>query len=265
MPQQQDPSLMRTGVDIGGNSGLSLLPSIFGTADSVASAAKHASPLFGNQAAGSMAANVGNMGYMKGINGVLAPLGLVSGGLGMYDGISSIADGTFGNTDGGLVEGGDLIGNTLGAVSGAIGTAGLVGSGLTAAGGALGTGAVGTALSGAGSAVAGVAGGAAATAIGGVAAAGAGGWALGSLMADASDSDRTKTGFWGTDEHTGQNQSAQDWGASWGTTVDEWLGTEPGDWSVLGAGASMAGGIVGGIGGAAHAAGSAIGSFFSGW
>jgi hypothetical protein len=78
------------------------------------------------------------------------------------------------------------------------------------------------------------------------------GLATGTGMANVADSSYTKTGLWGQDADTGQNRSAMDWGANWGTSVDKMLGnTEP---SVLGGIAAGAGGIVGGIGGAAQGA-----------
>jgi hypothetical protein len=85
-----------------------------------------------------------------------------------------------------------------------------------------------------------------------VAAAGAAGVLAGTGMAELADSSLTKTGAFGTNAATGQNQSAMDWGAGWGTSVDKALGnTEP---SILGGLAAGAGGIVGGIGGAGYGA-----------
>jgi hypothetical protein len=124
------------------------------------------------------------------------------------------------------------------------------GVGATTALGSLGAGATSTGAAMAGGAAAG----------GAVLGAGAAGFGLGTLMSQASDSDYTRTGAWGTDEQ-GRNQSALDWGSSWGTTVDNWIGTEPGDWSVPGAIAAGAGGIVSGIGGAAHAGWNALTSW----
>lgn len=86
-----------------------------------------------------------------------------------------------------------------------------------------------------------------------VALAGAAGVGAGIGMGKLADSDLTKTGAFGTNSDTGQNQSAMDWGASWGTSVDKALGnTDP---SVLGGIAAGAGGIVGGVGGAIYGAG----------
>ena len=86
-----------------------------------------------------------------------------------------------------------------------------------------------------------------------VALAGAAGVGAGIGMGKLADSSYTKTGAFGVNQDTGQNQSAMDWGANWGTAVDKKLGnTDP---SVLGGIAAGAGGIVGGIGGAVYGAG----------
>jgi hypothetical protein len=88
---------------------------------------------------------------------------------------------------------------------------------------------------------------AAAAPIAAVAGAGALGLAAGTEMGNIADGESTRTGLWGTDGDTGQNKSAMDWGAGWGTSVDEALGNdEP---SVLGGIAAGAGGIVGGVAG----------------
>jgi hypothetical protein len=58
---------------------------------------------------------------------------------------------------------------------------------------------------------------------------------------------------WGKDADTGQNKSAMDWGAGWGTWVDSHTGDKnPANPSVLGGIAAGAGGIVGGIAGTAQ-------------
>jgi hypothetical protein len=136
------------------------------------------------------------------------------------------------------------------AFSGGVGTMGLVGAGLNAVG-----------ATGAGGALTGAAAAAGPAAM--VAGAGAAGYAVGTGLANIADSNYTRTGFWGRDEDTGQNRSAMDWGANWGTSVDEWLGNRPGETSVLGGIAAGAGGIVGGIGGAVHGAANFIGSGIS--
>jgi hypothetical protein len=85
-----------------------------------------------------------------------------------------------------------------------------------------------------------------------VAGAGLAGVGLGEGMAQIADSSYTRTGAFGVDPDTGKNQSAMDWGSSWGTSVDKALGnTDP---SILGGIAAGAGGIVGGIGGAGYGA-----------
>jgi hypothetical protein len=86
-----------------------------------------------------------------------------------------------------------------------------------------------------------------------VALAGAAGAGAGYGMAKIADSSYTKTGAFGTDADTGKNQSAMDWGASWGTDWDK--AHNQGQASVTGGALAAAGGIVGGIGGAVYGAG----------
>jgi hypothetical protein len=86
-----------------------------------------------------------------------------------------------------------------------------------------------------------------------VALAGAAGAGAGYGMAKIADSSYTKTGAFGTDADTGKNQSAMDWGASWGTDWDK--AHNQGQASVTGGLLAGAGGIVGGIGGAVYGAG----------
>jgi hypothetical protein len=50
-----------------------------------------------------------------------------------------------------------------------------------------------------------------------------GGVSVGYGMEKLADSDGTRNGFWGKDDG-GQNRSAMDWGASWGTDYDRWAG-----------------------------------------
>jgi hypothetical protein len=85
-----------------------------------------------------------------------------------------------------------------------------------------------------------------------VALAGAAGAAAGYGMANLADSSYTKTGAFGTNADTGQNQSAMDWGASWGTDYDK--AHNNGDPSIIGGTLAGLGGIVGGIGGAGYGA-----------
>lgn len=79
-----------------------------------------------------------------------------------------------------------------------------------------------------------------------------GGLAVGTGMANIADSSYTKTGAFGVDPDTGQNQSAMDWGANWGTDWDK-AHNNSGP-SVMGGVLSGLGGIVGGIGGAGYGA-----------
>ena len=99
---------------------------------------------------------------------------------------------------------------------------------------------------------AGVLGGLGAEAILPVALAGAAGVAAGTGMAELADSSLTKTGAFGTNPDTGQNQSAMDWGASWGTDWDK--AHNQGQPSITGGVLAGLGGIVGGIGGAGYGA-----------
>jgi hypothetical protein len=102
---------------------------------------------------------------------------------------------------------------------------------------------------------------AAAATVGGVAAdfgaaapplaAGAVGFGIGTSIAHVADSDATKDGTWGVDE-SGNNQSAMDWGASWGTDYDK--AHNDGQPSVVGGVLAGVGGIVGGFGGAEQVA-----------
>jgi hypothetical protein len=78
------------------------------------------------------------------------------------------------------------------------------------------------------------------------------GLAIGTGMAGVADSSYTKTGFWGTDEDTGQNRSAMDWGSNWGTDWDKAHANDGP--SVMGGILAGAGGIAGGFAGAGQGA-----------
>jgi Domain of unknown function (DUF4157) len=162
----------------------------------------------------------------SGIAGTLADLGPVAGILG---GAKAI--------DKGINEGGGM-----GALDVAKGGLGL-------------TGGIGEAALAAGAEEAGVAGvladaGPLAPALGA-------GMLAGTGLATVADSSLTRTGAFGTDANTGQNQSAMDWGANWGTDWDKVHNN--GGPSVIGGILAGAGGIVGGLGGAAYGAGKWLG------
>ena len=129
------------------------------------------------------AENLPRAGMAQTAGKFLAPLGLISGVMGMSDAISPEKD-----DDRGLLErGGDFFSNGLGAFSSAVTTLGLAGSGATAAGGSsllAGTGA-GTALTSAGAGMSGFA--ASAGPAAAVAGAGAGGYAAGRLLDQGTD------------------------------------------------------------------------------
>jgi len=183
-------------------------------------------------------------GALNAANKALAPLALASGVMESSSAIQSIAhDGANLENTPELVKGG------LETVSGGIGTVGLAGSALNAAG-----------ATGAGASLTGAA--AAAAPVAAVAGAGAAGMAVGTGMAHAADSSYTKTGAWGKDE-AGNNKSAMDWGAGWGSWVDEHVGDKnPANPSVLGGIAAGAGGIVGGTAGTVQAGWNGLMSLF---
>ncbi len=183
-------------------------------------------------------------GALNMANKVLAPLALASG---VMEGKDAIGD--MSKKGANLENVPNLIKGGLETVSGGIGTLGLLGSGLSAVG-ATGAGAGATAAAAAAAPVAAVAG------------AGAAGMLVGDGMAHAADSNLTKTGVWGKDEG-GNNKSAMDWGAGWGTWVDSHTGDKnPANPSVLGGIAAGAGGIVGGVAGTAQAGWNKLTSLF---
>ncbi len=174
----------------------------------------------------------------------LAPLALASGVMDMWGSGKDMKE-----KGANLENTPEMVKGGLEATAGGIGTMGLLGSALSALG-----------FAGAGSAVGGAA--AAAAPVGMVAGAGAAGMAAGAGMAEAADSKYTKTGLWGKDEG-GNNKSAMDWGAGWGTWVDSHVGDKnPANPSVLGGIAAGAGGIVGGIAGTAQAGWNGLKSLF---
>jgi hypothetical protein len=155
----------------------------------------------------------------------------------------------------------DKVKGALGFATGTVGTAAemggfsLLGGGGEAAAGSMAVSALPEAAAAGELGTLGLAGPAAAVLGAGLAGAG-----LGAGMGKVADSSYTKTGAFGTDESTGQNQSGMDWGASWGTGLDKLLGnTEP---SIAGGIAAGVGGIVGGIGGAAYGAANWLGDQF---
>lgn len=159
--------------------------------------------------------------------------GLLTGPLGIAIGAHEFSEG---------VEHGDVTKALQGGVGTLAGTASTLEGASTLAAYGLGAGAAGETAGGIAAAS-----GAAAP----VLAAGATGLAVGSAMAKAADSSYTKTGLWGQGAD-GQNLSAMDWGARWGTRYDQWAGNkEP---SVMGGLAAGFGGIVGGGLGLGHAA-----------
>ena len=176
-------------------------------------------------AAGSAGSSLGNY---------LAPLAL---GSGIYESGKAISD--IWDKGWNLENTPDLTKGALETTSGGIGTLGLAGAGLNAVGA---TAAGGAAVEAA----------AAAAPVGMVAGAGALGMLAGKEMGDLADSSYTKTGAFGTNADTGQNQSAMDWGAGWGTDWDKAHNNS--DPSVMGGVLAGAGGIVGGIGGAGYGA-----------
>jgi hypothetical protein len=183
----------------------------------------------------------GGSGGMTMASKLLAPLALFSGASEMWDSGKEMKE-----HGAGLDNTKDMTKGVLETTAGGIGTLGLIGSGLSWLGGATGL----AGLGGAGAAAS--AGAAAAAPVGMVAGAGAAGMAVGDLMAHAADSDKTKTGLWGKTEG-GQNKSAMDWGAGWGTWVDSHTGDKnPAHPSVLGGIAAGAGGIVSGALGTAQ-------------
>ena len=174
----------------------------------------------------------------------LGGLGMITGPLGIAAGYHEISEGLETGDDGKVVQGG--FGGAAGIASTVEGVSSIASYGL---------GEMGMAGAAETAGLIGEAGAAAAP----VLAAGAVGAAIGDGMAHMADSEQTKDGTWGQDD-SGQNRSAMDWGASWGTDVDNWLGTKPGDASVLGGIASAAGGIVGGVAGTAQVIGQDISS-----
>jgi hypothetical protein len=213
------------------------LQGIFGALPETVTAAAEGSPSLADTASAVQVSQASGAGALGGVPGAtlgnaLAPLAL---GAGIYDDTKAIED--MSQHGANLENTPELVQGTLEATSGGIGTLGLAGAGLSAAG-----------ATGAGGTAAGLA--AAAAPVGMVAGAGALGMLAGKGMADVADSSLTKTGAFGVDQATGQNQSAMDWGANWGTKYDKWAGnTDP---SVMGGIAAGVGGIVGGIGGAAY-------------
>jgi len=208
-------------------------------------AGAHGSTLAGT--AGSVAEEAAEHGGL-GLGNILAPLALGSGINEMIHGHSTI----------------ERVGGGLEAASGGIGTLGLLGAGASAAGDALAVAGLGgelgaastigmnagIGLSSAGGAMTGAA--AAAAPAAAVLGAGAAGIAIGTGMSHASDSDYTRTGFWGTDEN-GRNRSAMDAAVNWGLDYDREHGVKPGDWSWGGAARSMLGGIGAGVAGTVQA------------
>jgi hypothetical protein len=202
-------------------------------APEVAGAAAGA-PTFGQTVSAAQHA-AGGGGALNMANKVLAPLALASGAYDMYGSGKDMKEhgANLENTPD-MVKGGAEV------VSGGIGTVGLGGAILSG----LGFGGAGAAATGAAAAAAPVA---------AVAGAGAAGMAVGAGMANVADSDLTKTGAWGKND-SGNNNSAMDWGAGWGTWVDSHTGDKnPADPSILGGIAAGAGGIVGGFAGTAQA------------
>jgi hypothetical protein len=184
------------------------------------------------------AQNAAGAGGGATLGNALAPIALASGLMQSDAAVSDMEQHGVG-----LENSQNLVQGALATTSGGIGTTGLVGAGLTAVG-AEGTGA---ALTGAAAAAAPVA---------MVAGAGAAGLAVGHGMAELADSDTTRTGVWGQDQDTGENRSAMDWGANWGTSYDQWAGNDGP--SVMGGIAAGAGGIVGGVAGTGQAIGHGV-------
>jgi hypothetical protein len=174
----------------------------------------------------------------------LAPLALASG---VMEGHESIKD--MGEHGANLENTPNLVKAGLETTAGGVGTLGLAGTLLSAAG-ATTAGAGATAAAAAAAPVAMVAG------------AGAAGMAVGDGMAHAADSSYTKTGAWGKDD-SGNNKSAMDWGSGWGTWVDTHTGDKnAANPSILGGVAAGAGGIVGGVAGTAQAGWNALSSLW---
>lgn len=215
---------------------------LHGGVEAVGAAGAHGSTLAST--AGSFAHHAGEFG----LGHILAPLALGSGINEMVNGHSIM----------------ERIGGGLEAFSGGVGTLGLLGFGAQAAGNSLAVaglgGEIGAAstlgmeagigLSGAGSSMAAAS--AALAPAAAVAGAGAAGIAIGTGMSHASDSEYTRTGFWGTDEN-GRPRSAMDAAVNWGLDYDRENGVRPGDWSWGGAARSMVGGIGAGIAGTVQA------------
>jgi hypothetical protein len=207
--------------------------------------------------------------------GILGGLGMLTGGLnfaqgvdeyqqgktgqGAYDMLSGAAGFGQGATAAltPLVDASSTVGGALGPLGGALGafSGGLqMGKGLSEAtsDGGNGADAAFDLLQGGANATAGVATMVGAAPVAAVAASGALGMTVGNQMAKFADSDATKDGTWGQND-AGKNQSAMDWGSSWGTWVDSHTGDEnPANPSILGGIAAGAGGIVGGIAGTAQ-------------
>jgi hypothetical protein len=208
------------------------------------------------------------MDWFETINNIVGAVSeagsVIPGPIGFGSNLVNIASGGAGTATSTGVDAGVAAAGTWGSIAGIpAGIMGLMGTGtgvsigglstIAGAGGGFGSGAAAT------SAGAAAAGGAAAT--GAVLGAGAAGYGVGTLMSKASDSDYTRTGFWGLDD-SGRDRSAMDWGSNWGTALDSAIGTEPGDWSVPGAIAAGAGGIVGGVAGTVQSGWNALGSLF---
>ncbi len=172
---------------------------------------------------------------MPGLGAFIGPLGFLAGGAETIMGVNEMAHGDVG-----------------GSVTAAGGLAGMVGGGASTLG-ALSTAAGGEAVMGVTAA--------AAAPVAAVAAAAGTGLAVGSGMAAASDSDYTRTGFWGADPDTGRNYSAMDAASNWGMNYDREHGVRPGDWSAGGAARAALGGIGAGFAGTAQAGWNAVSSW----
>lgn len=164
--------------------------------------------------------------------------GIITGAMDALNSDKSAADRVVGGLDAGA--------NAL-SLTGTFGGASLTGAGVGGASSLL--------TSGAGAAL--TAGGAAsAAAAGGVLAAGVGGYKVGSLLANAADSEYGRSSFWGHDQYTGRERTGYDWAADTALAADQsmkdWSGSETLG-TIAGGATALGTGLVAGIGGAAMA------------